>query len=125
VRLTQQVNAAILGLFVLGVMLVACLKKHQGTMHFGSASCLWRKACTGCTLRGMSWRVRGQPRGPGKRARRAAPEHWSARCGTVIARYQALRQRIAQELEQFERTVAAIQRHWEKARLSGPDQEEW
>jgi len=41
----------------------------------------------------------------------------------VIARYQALRQRIAQELEQLERTVSAIQRHWEKARLSGPDQD--
>ncbi len=34
-RLTQQVNAAIFSLFVLGVMLVACLKRHQGATHFG------------------------------------------------------------------------------------------
>jgi hypothetical protein len=41
----------------------------------------------------------------------------------VIARYQALRTRIALELEEVDRTYAAIQRHWEKAKSSPVDQD--
>jgi len=41
----------------------------------------------------------------------------------VIARYQTLRQRIEQEREEIQRTLSVIERHWEKARLGGPDQD--
>jgi hypothetical protein len=41
----------------------------------------------------------------------------------VIPRYQTLAQRIQAEIEEIERTLAAIQRHWQKARTSPVDQD--
>lgn len=41
----------------------------------------------------------------------------------MIARYHALARRIEVELEELERTQAAIQRHWEAARRVATDQD--
>ena len=41
----------------------------------------------------------------------------------MIARYQALVQRIQMEVEELERTQAAIQRHWQSARTTVGDQD--
>ncbi len=41
----------------------------------------------------------------------------------MIPHYQTLRQRIAQEWHEIERTIDVIKRHWAKALRGGPDQD--
>lgn len=41
----------------------------------------------------------------------------------MIARYQALQQRIRIEVKELERTIAAIERHWTRATTAGADQD--
>lgn len=41
----------------------------------------------------------------------------------MIARYQTLSRRIKVELDEMERTVHTIQRHWKKVETSTPDQD--